>query len=160
MKTKIRPGTAIGIAVCISGLVLLTRCSKPAEHVPSFDPVQVKAEIESRGKDFSEALRDGNLGALRDLYTPDAQVLNSGVPTIVGREDIMKTFGSMVRDSATISGFETTDVWGSDSLVVEQGTGFFEHAAGKWRSTGRYLLVWKKVDGEWKIFRDTWFADK
>ena len=45
------------------------------------------------------------------------------------------------------------------SLLVEQGTGFFAKADGSAKATGEYLLVWKKEDGTWKIFRDTWFGD-
>jgi ketosteroid isomerase-like protein len=47
----------------------------------------------------------------------------------------------------------------NDNLLVEQGTGYFAQAAGKWKATSKYLLVLKKADGQWQIFRDTWFTD-
>jgi len=43
---------------------------------------------------------------------------------------------------------------------VEDGTGTWYHTNGTAVGSGRYLLVWKKDDGKWKILRDTWFPDK
>lgn len=66
----------------------------------------------------------------------------------------------MIRDSITGSGFVTTGLWGDNNMLIEQGTGYFAHANGKVVSKGRYLLIWKKEDGAWKIFRDTFFSDE
>jgi hypothetical protein len=41
---------------------------------------------------------------------------------------------------------------GSDEILVEEGTGYFAHSNGTVTSRGRYLLIWKKEDGLWKIF--------
>ncbi len=51
-------------------------------------------------------------------------------------------------------------LWGNDQLLVEDGTGIWSYENGKVAASGRYLLVWKKDEGEWKILRDTWFPDK
>jgi uncharacterized protein (TIGR02246 family) len=125
----------------------------------AYDTDHAKAEIAERLRDYENALKNGDAGALADMYTPDAEVLSDGSPSTVGRDEIKKVYEKMVRDSITVSGFTTTGLWGSDELLVEQGTGFFAHAGGKWKSHGRYLLVWKRVDGVWQIFRDTWFRD-
>ena len=85
--------------------------------------------------------------------------MNHGSPSTIGRADIVKAFGEMIRDSITGSGFETIGLWGSDEILVEEGTGYFAHANGTVTTRGRYLLVWKKEDGQWKIFRDTYFSD-
>ena len=78
----------------------------------------------------------------------------------MGRDNIVKGFGSMIRDSITGSSFKTTKLWGNDQLLVEDGTGVWSHANGTVVGRGRYLLVWKKDDGQWKILRDTWFPQK
>lgn len=86
----------------------------------------------------------------------DAEV----IPSTVGRANITRVFGSMIRDSITGSSFKTTKLWGNDQLLVEDGTGTWSHANGTVVGTGRYLLIWKKDNGKWKILRDTWFPDK
>jgi len=96
--------------------------------------------------------------SLGNLYVKDAEIFHDGSPSTIGRENITKIFESWVRDSV-VGSFTTTGLWGNEDLLVEQGKGYFAHASGKWKSTGKYLLVWKKVDGEWKIFKDTWFSN-
>lgn len=94
--------------------------------------------------------------ALGNMYLEDAEI----IPSTAGRNNIIKVFGGMIRDSITGSSFETIKLWGNDRLLVEEGKGSWSHANGKIVGNGRYLLIWQKDDGEWKIVRDTWFPYK
>lgn len=107
----------------------------------TFNLDKAEKEIEQRLRDYENALKKGNLIDLGNLYTTDAEILNNGSPSTVGRDNILKSFGGMIRDSITGSAFKTTGLWGNNKLLVEQGTGFFAHANGKVVSRGRYLLV-------------------
>ena len=51
--------------------------------------------------EFENALKNGDSIKLGNLYTIDAEILNSGSPSTVGRDNIIKDFGSMIRDSIT-----------------------------------------------------------
>lgn len=116
----------------------------------------LEKEIESRLREYENHLRNEDSVALGNMYMKDAEI----IPSTVGRENIIKAFGSMIRDSITGSSFKTTHLWGDNQLLVEDGTGIWSHANGKVVGRGRYLLVWKKDDGNWKILRDTWFPEK
>ena len=116
----------------------------------------LKKEIELRLREYENHLKNGDSVALGSMYMINAEI----IPSTAGREDIIKAFGSMIRDSITGSSFKTTQLWGDDQLLVEDGTGTWYHTDGTAVGSGRYLLVWKKDDGEWKILRDTWFPDK
>ena len=96
---------------------------------------------------------------MSDLYTIDAQVLNSSPTSTFGRAEIVNGFNEMIKAGWTESGFTTTGVWGCGELLVEQGTGFFATKEKELISEGRYLMVWKNEDGTWRIFRDTWFSN-
>ena len=111
-------------------------------------------EIELRLREYETLLKNGDSIALGNMYTLDAEI----IPSTIGRDNITKAFGSMIRDSVTGS-FKTTNLWGNDELLVEQGTGNWYSGDGIDVSSGSYLLVWKKEDGQWKILRDTWFPD-
>ena len=128
-----------------------------SDQKPITELDQLKTEIEQRIHEYETALKNGDFLALGNMYTIDAEILHHGSPSTIGRENITTVFKKMIADSVTNSGFTTTGLWGNNELLVEQGTGFFAHASGKWISKGRYLLVWKKVEGKWQIFRDTWF---
>jgi len=120
------------------------------------DITVLEKEIETRIREYETHLKNGDSIALGEMYTEDAEI----IPSTVGRANIIKVFGSMIRDSITGSSFKTTELWGNDKLLVEDGTGSWSHVNGTVVSRGRYLLVWIKEDGQWKILRDTWFPEK
>jgi len=126
---------------------------------PDFDLSKSTKEIEQRLRDYENALKNRDSIALSNLYTIDAEILNNGGPSTVGRNNILKSIGKMIRADITGSSFNTTGLWGNNKLLVEQGAGFFAHTNGEVVSRGRYLLIWKNDKGIWKIFRDTWFSD-
>ena len=140
--------------------ILILSCEQKAKDLKlgseQTDLSALEKEIELRLREFESNLRNGDSIALGAMYMVDAEV----IPSTVGRENIVKVFGRMIRDSITVSSFKTTKLWGNDQLLVEDGTGTWSHINGTVVSRGRYLLVWKKDDGKWKILRDTWFPEK
>ena len=140
--------------------ILATSCNQKVDetsHEPKQTDISVlEKEIEMRIREYETNLKNGDSIALGEMYTEDAEI----IPSTVGRANIIKVFGGMIRDSITGSSFKTTKLWGNDELLVEDGTGSWSHENGTVVSRGRYLLVWKKEDGKWKILRDTWFPEK
>ena len=120
------------------------------------DKATLEKEIELRIREYENHLRNGDSIALGNMYTEDAEI----IPSVVGRENIIKTFGANIRNNITGSSFKTNHLWGNEQLLVEDGTGAWYYTDGTLVGSGRYLLVWVKDDGEWKILRDTWFPDK
>lgn len=118
------------------------------------DLLTLEKEIEFRLREYESLLQKGDSIALGDMYMVDAEI----IPSTLGRENIIKAFGGMIRNGITGS-FETTDLWGNDDLLVEEGRGSW-NKNGEIVGRGKYLLVWKKDDGKWKILRDTWFPEK
>ena len=143
----------------LSVFIFISGCKKEDkknELNTQTDISTLEKEIESRLREYENHLRNEDSVALGNMYMKDAEI----IPSTVGRENIIKAFGSMIRDSITGSSFKTTHLWGDNQLLVEDGTGIWFHANGKVVGRGRYLLVWKKDDGKWKILRDTWFPEK
>ncbi len=145
---------AINVVIAI---VLLISCEQKIAEGDKFSLDTANKEIEERLRTYEDLLAKGDAEGLAQIYAKDAEILHDGRPSTKGRENIKEAFSRMVRDSITSSSFKTTGLWGNNELLVEQGSGFFAHTTGKWKSNGTYLLIWKKVDGEWQIFRDTWF---
>ncbi|MGB5378763.1 YybH family protein [Muriicola sp.] len=156
-KTKVRITLSF---IILSTLISFTSCEqKVTEKILEFEQTDLSTlekEIELRLREYENSLQNGDSIALGNMYTVDAEI----IPSTVGRKNIIKVFGSMIRDSITGSSFKTTKLWGNDQLLVEDGTGTWSHTNGTVVGSGRYLLVWKKDDGKWKILRDTWFPEK
>lgn len=120
------------------------------------DTAILEQKIELRLREFERNLKNGDSIALGNMYMENAEIL----PSTVGRENIIIKFGTYIRNGITGSTFKTTNLWGNDQLLVEEGNGLWYHADGTLVGSGRYLLVWKKDKDEWKILRDTWFPAK
>ena len=148
----------ISMVVFITAIIVMGCNQKTSEKASESNQVDLSVlekEIESRLREYENHLRNGDSVALGEMYMENAEI----IPSTAGRENIIKAFGSMIRDSITGSSFKTTHLWGDDQLLVEDGTGTWYHTDGTAVGSGRYLLVWKKDDGKWKILRDTWFPD-
>jgi ketosteroid isomerase-like protein len=133
-------------------------CSQKVKSVEENKPTDMsvlESEITSRLRQYEDYLQKGDSIALSNMYTEDAEIL----PSVAGRENIKKIFTAMIRDSV-IGNFETIHLWGNDALIIEEGKGVWSNKSGQTESKGKYLLVWKKEEGEWKILRDTWFPEK
>ena len=140
-KTKVRITLSF---IILSTLISFTSCEqKVTEKILEFeqtDLTTLEKEIELRLREYENSLQNGDSIALGNMYTVDAEI----IPSTVGRKNIIKVFGSMIRDSITGSSFKTTKLWGNDQLLVEDGTGTWSHTNGTVVGSGRYLLVWKK----------------
>ena len=139
--------------------ILIYSCKQKENErklISEVDMPTLEKEIELRLREYENHLKNGDSIALGNMYMEDAEI----IPSTVGRENITKAFGSMIKDSITGSSFTTKMLWGNDQLLVEDGTGIWSHANGTVVGRGRYLLVWKKDEEKWKILRDTWFPEK
>ena len=148
--------TNLGLIAFVT--LAMVNCNQSKSETTQFDLEKAKTEIASRLRAYEDAMAKGDKIAFGNLYAEDAEIFHDGRPSTIGRQNIVKIFEGWVSDSVR-GAFTTTGLWGNENLLVEQGSGYFAHATGKWKSTGKYLLVWKKVNGEWQIFRDTWFSD-
>ena len=148
----------LNLNLIIISTMLFINCNQPRQEDTTFDLENAKNEIASQLKVYEDAMIAGDAVTLGNLYTEDAEILSSEQPSTIGRQKIIEIFEGWAKDSV-VGSFTTTGLWGNNDLLVEQGTGYFAHATGRWKSTGHYLLVWKNVDGQWQIFKDTWFTD-
>ena len=149
----------IGILV-LSGL----SCSNKAEKSDAglsaleseFDLEAATKIVEQRSKEFEDAVVVGDSIAVGDIYTLDTKIIGA----YSGRENIVKEVYEMKRDSITGIKFRIINLWGNENIIVEDAYVEFFHSDGTPLSKGECLLVWKKEDDTWRIFRDVFKPEK
>ena len=98
--------------------------------------------------------KQGDAEGMGDMYTDDAILLPSGAERADGREAIAafwaKTLGSGVEDVQLKT--ETLESLGTD-LVYEIGS-YRTTPKDAEPVTGYYLVLWKRVEGRWKLHVD------
>jgi ketosteroid isomerase-like protein len=54
--------------------------------------------------------------------------------------------------------FITKELYGNGDLLTEEGV-YSVGDSTKTFETGKYIALWKKVNGQWRVHRDIWNSD-
>ena len=122
---------------------------------------QDKVTIDKLNADFMAAFNKGDMATIGQMYTEDAYLLPSGGPLVKGRAAI-QTFWTNAAEGIGDFKLTTTDVkpLGGDA-AREIGTFTLKTKGDKPQEVaGKYVVVWEKTGGQWKLATDIWNADK
>ena len=116
----------------------------------------VRQEIEAANRRFVEAFRRRDADAVAACYTSSAQLLPSNFDVIAGTEQITGFWrGAMDMGIADVR-LETVEVEPRGDLAVEVGRYVLSGADGGPIDRGKYVVVWRREGGAWKLHRDIW----
>ena len=108
--------------------------------------------IDSLDKQFAQHFYDGDSVSLYNMYAKGASLGSKR-----GNE-ILLSWGQQIRnsirnDTRTLI-YTTTSLSTDSEFLVELGTYEFRDSKGNSKFKGKYLVVWKQEDGNWKLYRD------
>jgi uncharacterized protein (TIGR02246 family) len=119
------------------------------------DP-DLQASIAAQNAKFMQAAEKGDAAALAALYTDEAWLLPPGAEMVRGRAAIEEFWASRFQRIAAIE-LTTTDLAAvSEDGAREVGTSLITLRGQDQRLTGKYMVVWKLTEGEWKLEADMW----
>ena len=116
----------------------------------------VKAAVDAANKKFGAAIAAGNAAAVAALYTEDAMALPPNGEALRGRAAIEKAFQGMIASGVKQITLTAQEVEGHGDTATEVGAFSVKDGAGKELDRGKYVVVWKRVKGDWKLHRDIW----
>ena len=137
-------------------LALVTVMTTSCAAAPQVDVEAEAAAVRARSEAVVRAEAAMNAEEAAAFWAEDAIAQPAGSPQLQGRAAILdlyrEFFGSgMLKEfSGTTSGIEVAE---SGDLAYEYGVNRMVLAGpdGDLLDTGKYLAVWKKIDGEWYI---------
>lgn len=118
-------------------------------------PGDFNAAVRTAVKDFQEALTSKDAARLGGLYAQDAIAFPPNADMLKGREAI-QAFWKGLMDIGFTGQLETLETENQGDLGFEVGTYKILGADGKMVDQGKYVVVYKKEDGAWKLYRDIW----
>ena len=138
------------------GLVLsvlfVQACAPAVEIGPTLE--EIEAEVRIRSEAVVAAEMAGEYETAVTFFTPDAVVQMADVPQIQGQDRLLEIYETVLATTAEFEG-TTTDIVAAASgdLAYEYGINrfVFETPDGSVEVLGKYLLVWKKIEGEWYV---------
>jgi uncharacterized protein (TIGR02246 family) len=124
-----------------------------AAPVPAVGPDDFKA-IGAVYDEWKSAVRRRDAQAISLLYTADGTVVTPVRPSTRGRQSLME-LNQFYFDSGVASiEVHTQEMYPVGDMVCELGTAESFTGSGKVLSTNRYMTLWKKEDGKWRVHRD------
>lgn len=152
--------------------LLLPACQ--VGETPANDAAQVNSSAVADTRADEQAIRgivdnwvklakEKDAAAIAELYTEDGAVMPPNAPIGKGRAAIQQTWASMIGtpgfDLAIVP--EEILVSSSGDMAFDRGTYRVTVApdGAAQTDTGKYVVVWRKIDGEWKAAADIFNSD-
>ena len=130
-------------------LLLFVGCASP--QAPDTTE-EARAAIDIANAAFMAGISAGDAAAVAALFTDDAQQFPPNSPMITGREAIQEALQNVINGGFNLQ-LEAVEVEGHGDTAHEVGkyTMIFD---GESVDEGKYIVIWKKVDGQWQLHRD------
>ena len=165
----------------VSLAFILTSCSQTASAPPTngnttsnaakVDPakpaVDRKAEetaLKAADMAWAEAAGKKDVDATAGFMTDDGATLPPGEPIAKGKDAVRKGWSTLLGLKDIEIKWEPTTVQVADSGEIGYTSGSYslsytDDKGAKVSDKGKYLEVWKKVDGKWKCYLDMYNSD-
>lgn len=140
--------SAIAVTLCLAGVL----------HVNAAD--DIRAQIEAANRGFEAAFAQGDAAGVAACYTSDGMVLPPGAEAQSGTAAISAFWDAGMKAGLATVKLITLEAEQQGDTAHEVGRAEIYDANGALVDAGKYIVVWKRVDGEWKLHRDIWNSNK
>jgi len=140
-------GIAVGLVAAALAL--------PLPALAQAGSADLRGQIGKIDQAWQNAYNAGDAAAVTALYTQDAKVMAPGAEPASGPAAIKALFTADLAKGAKNT-LTLGDVTGFGDFALETGGWVAKAADGKHLDHGTYMTLYKKADGGWKIYRDTW----
>jgi uncharacterized protein (TIGR02246 family) len=121
--------------------------------VPGIGPDDFKA-IAAVYDEWKSAVRRRDARAISLLYTADGMVVTQASPSTRGRQSLAELNRYYFDSGLAAMEVHTQEMYTVGEMICELGTAESFTDSGKVLSTNRYMTLWKKEDGKWRVHRD------
>jgi uncharacterized protein (TIGR02246 family) len=116
----------------------------------------IAAQIREANDQFETTYARGDAPGMASLYTSEGMLLPTGVEPVKGRQAISH-FWQLVMDMGVKNAkLDSVEVEQHGDTAIEVGQYLLSDAEGKRIDQGKYIVIWKKQDGQWKLHKDIW----
>ena len=118
-----------------------------------------RQKILSNIKNFSQAFMDENYDALVDAYTFDGKIFPNGAKIIEDKETLRDYWVIKNGSKNLFHQIHPEEIKFLGDYAYDYGyyngkTQRKDGTISEWK--GKYVIIWKKVDDDWKIYLDIW----
>ncbi len=112
--------------------------------------------ITAANQQFMKAFNSGDAAGIARLYTDNGQVLPPNSDAITGHQGIQSFWQGAMDMGIANATLESTEVIAQDNGAYEVGRYTLAASNGQVLDRGKYLVIWHREGGQWKLHRDIW----
>ena len=116
----------------------------------------VRDEIAAANQRFMAAFARGDAAGVAACYTPDAQLFPSNSDVVQGLAAIEAFWRGVMGMGIAGARLETAEAEEHGDIAHEVGHYTLTAAGGQTADRGKYLVLWRRAGGQWKLHRDIW----
>ena len=149
---------------CRSVPALILALTLGCRYMPPATDEDAVARIRARNESWLAAAARRDLDGMMSIYAPDAQELLPDMSPLVGRDSIRAFYRGLIEQLPRFAHHFTPEdvtVAGSGELAVVRGSYRFtpDTLLPQQVHEGKYVGVWRRRDGEWRLFINISNAD-
>ena len=119
----------------------------------------IKAEIDARNTKFAAAFNKGDAAAVAQFYSERATALPPGAPMAKGRAAIQRVWQGAIQAGYKNISLKALQVDQFGEAAREIGQFGLDAPNPEKQVThveGKYVVLWRRVKGDWKLDTDIW----
>ena len=149
---------------CVLVGLVASACDSPAPassraEVPAFDLDATRRLIAEQNARFTQAHLTGDIALIDSMFAPYAKAYPPGAAEVTGVQALHDFTVEYIKAGLTEFREETTDFYGNADFVVDAGNYVVTYGPEQVTERGKYLNVWRRVNGTWKIQSNIWNSD-
>ena len=112
--------------------------------------------VEEVNEHFVAAIEHGNALEAAEVYTERAEIEPPNEPTQEGKPAIQAYWKHLMDCGVKHAHMKTVELEPHGNTAYEVGEYQFESENGQIFDEGKYVIIWKREQGDWKWHRDIW----
>jgi uncharacterized protein (TIGR02246 family) len=122
-----------------------------------------EAAIRAIGQDWQRAVVARDVDRIVSFFTPDAVIISSNAPLVSGTAAVRTTWtGISTAPGLTLSWTPARIEITNPTTAIERGSyaDSYDGPSGRISDSGSYVLLWRKIDGQWRVAEDIIVSSK
>ena len=119
-------------------------------------PPDVRPALATANQRFMDAFARGDAAGVAALYSSDGRAFPPGGPAVSGAAALTAFWQGVIDLGIKTARLETEELELHGARVIEVGRYTLEADGGATLDRGKYVVVWRQENGDWRLYRDIW----
>lgn len=116
----------------------------------------INDEIRQADDSFETIFEQQNAEGMADLYTENGMLLPTGSDFVAGKNNIRDFWQGAMEAGIKKAKLDIKEVELQGDTAIEVGQYKLSGADDAVMDQGKYIVIWKQENGQWKLHRDIW----